>query len=146
MPICYTPIAPLERRPEEKDAGDYEVKQEAEYVNCGGKKGPVAMAGSIRNRLKSIGMIVPIVAAIIILMQIANETTAHVRRWLGYVYPSRAGLAASNLDKSSKRFINPKFSHVVAENDRPIPARSSLRQLQVHEAKRTDHAVHAPIA
>ena len=104
------------------------------------------MAGSIRNRLKSIGMIVPIVAAIIILMQIANETTAHVRRWLGYVYPSRAGLAASNLDKSSKRFINPKFSHVVAENDRPIPARSSLQQLQVHEAKRTDHAVHAPTA
>ena len=25
------------------------------------------------------------------------KSTTHVRRWLGYVYPSRAGLTASNL-------------------------------------------------
>ena len=71
------------------------------------------------------------------------KSTAHLRVWLGYVYPSRAGLISSSLDKSSKRFINPKFSHVAAENDRPIPARSSPQQLRAHGAKRTDHVVHA---
>ena len=42
--------------------------------------------------------------------------------------------------------INPEFSHAVSENDRPRPVRSSLQPSRVHEAKRTDHAVHAPIA
>ncbi len=52
MPICYTPIAPLERRSEEKYAGDYEVKQEAKYVNCGGNKGSRGNGGVNPKSLK----------------------------------------------------------------------------------------------
>ena len=47
-----TPVAPLERRSEEKYAGDYEVKQEAKYVNCGGNKGSRGNGGVNPKSLK----------------------------------------------------------------------------------------------